>query len=388
MARPRKDGTPSRPLQRRKLTDLYVTTRKGGDRDEMIWDERCPHLALSVRKTGKKTWFVIYRHGGRPRWLLLGDANYVGLADARRLTARVMLDVAEGKDPVSMRRAERSSGTFADLASQYVELYAKKHNKSWKQAEKLVERNLTPRWGKMKANAITRADVRAVMARIKAPIVANQTLAAASAIFSWAVKQEILTLNPCHGVDRNPTSDRERVLSDGEVARLWPKLDPALKLLLLTGQRPGEVAAMQAVHIVDGFWQLPGKPQGDWPGTKNNIDHRVALSEPALELVKAHLSARSSAQMSSLRLKKLVAELGLENVTPHDLRRTCLTTITGLKFGRDAMDRIANHRKGGITDVYDRHGYADEDRRIMAAVARHVASLVEASGPTNVVALR
>jgi len=86
--------------------------------------------------------------------------------------------------------------------------------------------------------------------------------------------------------------------------------------------------------------------------------------------------------------KKLVAELGIERVTPHDLRRTCLTTITRLGFGRDAMDRIANHKTRAVTDVYDRHGYADEDKQIMAAVARQVLSLVEESGPTNVVALR
>ena len=65
-----------------------------------------------------------------------------------------------------------------------------------------------------------------------------------------------------------------------------------------------------------------------------------------------------------------------------------MTTITGLGFGRDAMDRIANHRKGGVTDVYDRHSYADEDRRIMTAVARHVASLVEPTATSNVVAMR
>jgi hypothetical protein len=75
--------------------------------------------------------------------------------------------------PASERRAERDSGTFADLAGQYVELWAKKHNKSWRQAEKLVARHLLPRWGKMKANVIRRADVRAVMARIEAPIVAD-----------------------------------------------------------------------------------------------------------------------------------------------------------------------------------------------------------------------
>ena len=41
------------------------------------------------------------------------------------------------------------------------------------------------------------------------------------------------------------------------------------------------------------------------------------------------------------------------------------------------MDRIANHKTSTVTDVYDRHGYADEDKRIMAAVARHVIGLVE-----------
>ena len=79
-------------------------------------------------------------------------------------------------------------------------------------------------------------------------------------------------------------------------------------------------------------------------------------------------------------MRELVAELKIERATPHDLRRTCLTTITRLGFGRDAMDRIANHKTSTVTDVYDRHGYADEDKRIMAAVARHVLGLVEGTG--------
>ena len=113
------------------------------------------------------------------------------------------------------------------------------------------------------------------MIRIEAPIVANQTLAAASAIFSWAIRQEILTVNPCKLVDRNPTTDRERVLSDEEVGCCGRSSTRRCKLILLTGQRPGEVAAMQREHIVDGWWQMPGKPQGAWPGTKNGRDHRV-----------------------------------------------------------------------------------------------------------------
>ena len=252
-----------------------MTSRKGGERDELIWDLKQPGLALSVRTTGKKSWKVIYRFHGRPRWLHLGDVRSIGLADARRLAAKVMLDVIEGKDPVAERKVERASGTFADIAGQYVELWAKKHNKSWRQAETLVARHLMPRWGRLKASAISRADVRAMMVRIETPIVANQTLAAASAIFTWAVRQEIVSLNPCHGVDRNPTSERERVLSDAEVASLWPRLDPALKLILLTGQRPGEVAALrrayrrrlladarQACRRLAGDQERPGSPGG------------------------------------------------------------------------------------------------------------------------------
>ncbi|MET0719901.1 MAG: tyrosine-type recombinase/integrase, partial [Tardiphaga sp.] len=291
-----------------------------------------------------------------------------------------MLDVAEGRDPAAERKAERESGAFADLASQYVELHAKKHNKSWRQAERLVARHLLPRWGKLKASAVTRADVRAMMIRIDAPIVANQVLASASAIFSWAVNQEIIVVNPCKLVDRNPTKDRERVLSDAEVALLWPRLDHGLKLILLTGQRPGEVGAMEKDHVVDGWWQLPGKPKARGRG-------RRTLSESARALLESHLEEKSGNKSSAL-LKRLVAEFKLERVTPHDLRRTCLTTITRLGFGRDAMDRVANHRSGGVTDVYDRHSYAEEDARIMAAVARHILHVVEGTGTGKVVSLR
>jgi 2-polyprenyl-3-methyl-5-hydroxy-6-metoxy-1,4-benzoquinol methylase len=174
MPRPRADGTPARAVNKRKLNDRFVATQKAADRDRLIWDSHQPGLTLCVRVTGRKSWKIVYRFHGRPVWLHLGDARSIGLADARRLAARVMLDVACGGDPISERRAKRDSETFTDLASRYVELHARKHNKSWKQAEKLVARYLLPRWGKLKASAITRADVRAAMIRIEAPDISGR----------------------------------------------------------------------------------------------------------------------------------------------------------------------------------------------------------------------
>ncbi len=146
---------------------------------------------------------------------------------------------------------------------------------------------------------------------------------------------------------------------------------------------------MQASHIKDGVrWEMPGKPVKDWPGTKNGKDHRVFLSDQAASLIEEHLNERRTVRTSAASMREIVTDLQLERATPHDLRRTCLTWITRFKFGRDAMDRIANHRTATVTDVYDRHGYEDEDKRIMAAVARHVLSLVEETGTSNVVSLR
>jgi integrase len=314
-----------------------------------------------------------------------------------------MLAVARGADPAAERRAARSRGTFAELATSYVEQHAKKHNRSWRQADALVRRHLIPRWGQLQATAITRADVKAMMARITAPIVANQTLAAASAIFTWAVKEELVVINPCRSVDRNPTASRERVLSNSELPLFWKAFDDAgliagtaLKLILLTGQRPGEVAHMRREHIIDGWWEMPGTPVPalGWPGTKNGATHRVWLPAAAAALIAelgdGFVFGARGRPISKLdvAMAMICKQLGAERATPHDLRRTHGITITALGFGREAMNRIQNHREGGIASVYDRHEYAEENRRVMEAVAAHILELAEGRpAASNVYAL-
>jgi hypothetical protein len=53
------------------------------------------------------------------------------------------------------------------------------------------------------------------------------------------------------------------------------------------------------------------------------------------------------------------------------------------------MNRIQNHREGGIASVYDRHGYAEETKRVMDAVASKIIALAEGrSAGGKVVPLR
>jgi len=227
---------------RRKLTDAIVRAKLKPPKPVMIWDTVQRGFALRIEVTGRKAYKTVYSRHNRVRWVTLGATDAIGLADARQLAAEIMLDVARGKDPAAERRAARFTGTFSELAGRYVEEYSKRKNRSWIQADRLVRRNLVPAIGKLPAAEITRADIKAAIAKVESPAVQNQTLAAASAIFSWALREEIggIKTNPCVGVERNETKSRERVLADSEIPRFWAEFDKhgaagaALKAILLS----------------------------------------------------------------------------------------------------------------------------------------------------------
>jgi hypothetical protein len=71
-------------------------------------------------------------------------------------------------------------------------------------------------------------------------------------------------------------------------------------------------------------------------------------------------------------MRDICTKLSIERATPHDLRRTHGSTITAMGFGRDAMNRIQNHREGGIADVYDRHHYEAETKQVLLARSARV----------------
>jgi integrase len=395
-----------RQPNKRRLSEFAVRQLRPRDRAYLVWDARQAGLAIKIERSGRRSWYCIYRHRGRPRWYRVASASAVGLADARRLAAKIMLQVAEGKDPQAERMAQRDAGTLAELAERYVNEHAKQRNKSWAQADRLVKKYLLPKWGKLDAKTVARADVLQMMSRIKAPVLANQVLAAASAVFSWAVKLEIVPVNPCRGVERNQTRGRERVLGDGEVGPFWRAMEGvglrgmALRMILLTGARPGEVARMRREHIKDGWWTLPGLPDPaiGWCGVKNGRDHRVWLSRAARDIIaevsdgEAGFVFEDCQAVNGLTtaMREICKQLGAERCTPHDLRRTFGTTVVRLGFGRDAMNRLLNHSsRDSVGDVYDRHRFEREDQQIVTAVADHVLALVAGKQRRgNVVRLR
>ena len=403
MPRPRRDGTPTRAVNKRKLSQAYVARLRPQPYPFLTWDTKADGLALQIRPNGKRSFKFIYSAHGRVRWYHLGDAHAWSLGEAREEARRLRVQVDKGRDPQFERRAEISAGSFAALVEKYFEEHAKRKNRSWQQADYLVRKHLLPRCGELRPVNIGREHVKGLMRQITAPAIANQTLAAASAIFSWAIREEVggVKVNPCTHIERNEVRSRARVLSETELPKFWRAFEAAglagkaLQLILLTGQRPGEVKALRSEHIIDGWWNIPGAavPSLGWPGTKNGRDHRVWLPQPPRAIL-AQLERSEGLLLPVDRLDKVMrsicSELGItDKVTPHDLRRHHGTTITRLGFGREAMNRIQNHVEGGIADVYDVHHYSAETKRIMEAVAAEIMRIVEGRpAEDNVVLLR
>jgi integrase len=270
----------------------------------------------------------------------------------------------------------------------------------------LIQRRVLPKFGDLAAQSVTRADVREVLSGLQ-PGAFNSTLAAVSAIFSWAVREEIVSANPCNGIENAERNIRERVLTDDEVRLLWAAFDDEglivssiLKVLLLTGQRSGEVLHMRREHVKDGWWTLPGAADAAtrWPGTKNKQNHRVWLPLAAQEIIadltddgsesgfvfageRGGVHSRLDAVVRGLCERLKIAD----KVTPHDLRRTFSTAVVRLGFGIELMNRLTNHKeKNRVTATYNQHKYEAETKAAMEAVSNHFAALVE--GRSNVIA--
>jgi integrase len=90
-------------------------------------------------------------------------------------------------------------------------------------------------------------------ALVEKPALANTVLANASAIFSWAVREEIIAANPCSKIEMHEIAERTRVLANSEVPLFWsafgktedPMAGLMLKVQLLCGQRGGEIVHMR-----------------------------------------------------------------------------------------------------------------------------------------------
>jgi integrase len=375
------------------LSDTFVA-KISVDKPTRFWDfgpKAQPGLVLVALPTGSKTFYCYYTLAGRKRWLRLGDG--ISVAAARYAALGVKNDVVRtNADPVAQRQIARSSGTVAELIAAYVADLRAQGKRSWHYTERLLQGRILKRWGKQPAGAITRADVRVLKASMAdVPSMSDAVLAAVSGMFTWAIKNDFAGIPPNHanptaGVERNGATERERVASDDELRGLWPHLPPVLRLILLTGCRPGEALNLRSCDLKDGHWCQPAERIGRWKGTKNKKPHDVYIT-PAIagivdEVADKHYRERTVAGWMEAACK---AAGIVEPIKPHDLRRTWATRCAGAGYSNEQIDRCLNHITAKkVTRTYNRHQYRVENAAIWTKVASAIMGVIE-DRPANVV---
>jgi integrase len=388
------------------FTDANVADLEIKEDRYVAYDSKLPGLCVRVEPSSRKTFYFVYSIRRRVRWYKIGHVA-MGTAAAKIMAKELIgITAARGRDPQAERRAGRGGVTFAQLQQRHLAEFAKTHNKGWKQPDYLIRKYVLPRWADLRAVEITRGHVKALFGQLsinRKPL-ANQVKAAISAVFSFGVTEEIVEKNPCAKVRDNPSSSRDRVLSNSELPLFWaacnnvhPVRAAALKAILLSGARPGEISHMRREHIRDGcWWELPGKPVPElgWPGTKNAASHRVFLSAKVREIIGegttgfVFANERGNAVSDLAEAMREISRACAFDppVTPHDLRRSAGTLITGRGHGREAMNRVLNHRKKGVSEIYDRHDYATADKIIMEDLSVAIMEAIEGKERDNVVA--
>jgi integrase len=167
-----------------------------------------------------------------------------------------------------------------DLCDRFLSDYAEVHAKPsyLAQQRRIIETKVKPELGAKLIRAVTRADVQALHLGLRAtPYEANRVLALLSVMFKmaehWKLRDE--GTNPARGVVRYREKRRERLLTDGEVQRIFAAMREAertrttpdsvllaIRLLFSTACRAGEILGLK--------WEFIDHDNGDlvWPDSK------------------------------------------------------------------------------------------------------------------------
>lgn len=366
-----------------------------------VRDELVTGLHIRVSTAGGKVWYLATRVDGVLRRIKLGTYPVLSLKDAREKAQSLLREIQLGTfQPRDVEPAPLVL-TLADVIPQFITRYAQRQTKDWKGTESILLRmsGLHP----MPINAIKRGDVTRELERLISDIGAkggkgtraNRGLAAIKKLYSWCVDQGIVENSPVVGL-KPPIREesRDRVLTDDEIVAYWKgceaegyPFEQFGKLLLLTGQRRQEIAAMRWSEIDLNRGTLTLKADR----TKNSTAHIVPLSRQALDILRSLprflgsdyvFTSTGRTPISGFgrfkdRLDTFVG-LDAEDWRFHDVRRTVATNMAILKVPPHIIEAVLNHKSGivsGVASIYNRHAYVNEKREALQTWADRVTEL-------------
>ena len=427
----------------KQFTERFLASIKPQEKKFVVREGR--GFALQVLPTGTKTFLYIFELNKQKGYYQLGNYPAISLADARVAYNDAYKLVKKGIDPreekktaaeektklameaaleaIAVARAADHLDNYSfetltqdgipedfvptiveQLAAVWFVSYSKEnHSKRWQESVlSAIKTHIIPNIGKMEISSVRHKHALSLIQQIAVtvPGSARNTMKFCRQMFKYACRQEWAEIQPFHEITESvpkiaPKAD-ERHLDDDEIVKAWEEISKssssrevkrALKLILVTAQRPGEVAQLHRDQIKDRWWTIPSEVAG-----KNEREHRVYLTDKAMELIgdgkghifpsergkRGHISGNALSQAInrgylSDEVVKIVGNrtikarkepyFGMKPWSPHDLRRTARTNMARVGVSDEVGEEVMNHIKPGVVGVYNKYRY-DEEKKI------------------------
>ena len=337
--------------------------------------------------------FVVVRGASRQR-TSIGRYPPVKLSDARTEAKRLIAEHVLGKNRESTIAFEDARDRFLTACEQ------RNRPRTVRDYTRLLNRHF--RFGRIPLKNISTQELMRRINRLSnTPSELNHAFITARVFFSWAVQNNLIERNPLEGMSRPAAqSSRERVLTQGELAEVYNTANAypypygaIVSLLILTGQRRGEIASLkwEWIDLDDRTITLPSCI------TKNKRTHTFPYGDTVSTLLaelpelgaylfpasRSHVRGRSTSIFNGWPKANVTFDQKIEKVEPftlHDLRRTFSSNLAALGTPIHVTEKLLNHVSGTFSGVvaaiYNRHSYMDEMRSAVAFYEKHLASLV------------
>jgi integrase len=365
---------------RSQLTDVTVRSLKPVEGQQIkVWDTKTP--GFGVRVNGRTKSFIVM-YGPKRQLKVLGRYPDTSLSEARR-RALVLLGT---------RPSLNTAPPFQEALEYFLEVRgATLKPRSKREIERTLRRYFEPAFKTRTLDKITHSEVASIIdAIVEKPSEALHAFKDIRTFFRWTVPR-YLPHSPIEGMKPpGKYTPRKRVLSAFELKALWDAVPvypfgTIIRILLLTGQRWGEIVSLRREYI-DEYQKIITLPE-----TKNGRTHVFPYGNMVVDILATVPCFKASTLLFPGRDKQkpwngagkakweLDKDLKLDPWTIHDLRRTFATIHASIGTPIHITERLLNHVSGtqaGIVSVYQRHEYLPEMRKAVDAFEAHLKSIL------------
>jgi len=361
-----------------KLTDLQIkkiSLPKGATKQKTFFDEAFKGFGLRVSVGGSKTFVLM--HGKRRNLRTLGRYPDISLAEARVAAKKVQGQVV-GTDGAAPARA--ASISFDEVRNQFLkDSFRRTKTSTHDEYTRLLHKHFN---FSKPITSVTRKEISEIITDLRGkPSSAHHAFIGIRTMMNWAVLHGYLTASPVPPLRFKPMA-RSRTLTVEELLLVWKRAEAVghpygtiVKLLILTGQRRGEIAGLRRSWLTkDGITYPAGF-------CKNKREHMIPLGPMARNLIESipidgdlvfPARGRANTPYSGWSKSKaqFEAPLGIADFTLHDLRRTFSSQLAAMGTPIHVTEKLLNHVSGtlsGVAAIYNRYSYAAEMRSAVEA---------------------